>query len=158
MSSLNINEFVKQIQDKQLTNLEEIYNTNNIIQEKRSFIESYKLTKDSIVSLLLNNINIIIDYNFEENTNVEPNVGSNVDTNVEPTTIEPNVDPNKKSMKIKKKSRKPIDPSKFENEYKYFIFMCNKLSYDYYRLNLSNWQGPAILLNDKNQITKIKKK
>lgn len=140
MSSLNINEFVKQILEKQLTNLEEIYNTNNITIEQKNFIESYKFTKDSIVSLLLDNINIKIDY-----TNVEHNVENNVESN-------------KKSMKIKKKKgKKYLEPSKFDNEYKYFIYMCNKLSYDYYRLNLSTWQGPAILLNDKIQISKIKK-
>ena len=73
MSSLNINNFIKQIEEKSMDSLEQIYDIYNIAQEKKQFIENNKLSKESILTLVLENLNVKINYQCESNESNEIN-------------------------------------------------------------------------------------
>lgn len=144
MSSLNINNFIKQIEEKSMDSLEQIYDIYNIAQEKKQFIENNKLSKESILTLVLENLNVKINYQCESNESNEIN------------EIKEKPEVKKKVSKIIKK--KSMIPSNFTSEYHYFIYMCSKLSLEYYRFELTNWCGPAIIISKDSNSFNIKKK
>ena len=69
MSSLNLKYFIKQIEEKSMDSLEQIYDNYNIAQEKKQFIENNKFSKESILTLLLENL--IVKINFKESLKIK---------------------------------------------------------------------------------------
>lgn len=171
MTNFDINKFINSLVKSQQSLLLSMKNQYKINIDDSEFISNFSLNKKKIMELVFNNVELKIAFNSSEENNLQK---KNEQTEgIKPTErIEENKEiethqiiikkkkPNKqqpksiesiesidscKPTKMTIKKRKKT-PKQFENEYAYFVYMCQSLSLDYYKYKLSNlWDSPAII-------------
>lgn len=182
MTNFDINKFINSLVESHQSLLLSMKNQYKINIDDSEFIYNFSLDKDKMMELVFNNVELKIAFNSSEENNLQKKndqtegieaterieeieeIGKNKiiikkkkHNNSHIKTIE-SIDsckPTKMTIKKRKKT-----PKQFDNEYAYFIYICESLSLDYYKYKLSNlWDSPAIIAkqNETNFI-RIRKK
>ena len=174
MTNFDINKFINSLVKSQQSLLLSMKNQYKINIDDSEFISNFSLNKKKIMELVFNNVELKIAFNSSEENNLQEEyeqteeiekhkfiIKKKKSNKPQPKSIESidsNDSCNKPNKMIIKKRKKT--PKQFDNEYSYFVYMCESLSLDYYKYKLSNlWDSPAIIAkqNETNFI-RIRKK
>ena len=172
MSNFDINKFINSVIDSQQSLLISMKNQYKINLDETEFISNFSLDKNKLMELVFENMELKIAFNSSKENNLQENAFNSPNkedikdipkmfikkkkNNKQNKSIESYLE-NTNKMIIKKKR---ISPKQFDNEYAYFVYMCQSLSLEYYKYKLSNlWDSPAIIIKQtKNNLCNIRQK
>jgi hypothetical protein len=178
MSNFNISQFTQQVCDYQ-KNLITSFLKNKPKKPINVDVSQLQLDKTKIMELFIKNmgpIELPIKTNININTEKKNKKNKKIPKKLKIKSLEPSkhsekkitIKKNQPSSHIKKCSsnnknnknnkiiikKKYMQPSDFNNNYEYFIYMCNKLKQDYYRYKTNLWDGPAMIIKENTDLCK----
>ena len=178
MSNFNISQFTQQVCDYQ-KNLITSFLKNKPKKPINVDVSQLQLDKTKIMELFIKNmgpIELPIKTNININTEKKNKKNKKIPKKLKIKSLESSkhsekkitIKKNQPSSHIKKCSsnnknnknnkiiikKKYMQPSDFNNNYEYFIYMCNKLKQDYYRYKTNLWDGPAMIIKENTDLCK----